>query len=149
MFLIIVARKIVEELRLFLLWTAHYVDVLKTAQSTGDRISKNDSFCSDFVLTVDFDAVMAITDAVMLENKPKMSSKVNSVVKNLPWAKKSGYLCHICLKIFLSERAFLRHVKSKPPEDLPSRTRNGESSILKYSLDVFLLNSFIKKVLQS
>ena len=35
-------------------------------------------------MTVDFDAVMAIIDAVMLENKPKMSSNVNSVVKNLP-----------------------------------------------------------------
>ena len=84
MFLIIVARKIVRELRPFLLWTAHYVDVLKTAQFTGDRISKNDGFCSDFVMTVDFDAVMAIIDAVMLENKTKMSSKVHSVVKNLP-----------------------------------------------------------------
>ena len=64
---------------------------MKTAQSTGDRISKNGDFCgSDFLVADDFDAIMAIIDADMLENDTEMLSEVNSVVENLPSAKNSG-----------------------------------------------------------
>ena len=98
---------------------------------------------SDILVADDFDAVMAIIDADMLENDTEILSEVNSVVENLPLAKNSGqYHCHICSKICLSESGLLRHVKSKHPENLSS---NEESSKLKYSLDIFLLKSFIEK----
>ena len=45
---------------------------------------------SDFLVADDFDAVMAIIDADMLENDTEMLSEVNSVVGNLPSAKNSG-----------------------------------------------------------
>ena len=38
---------------------------------------------SDFLVAHDFDAVMGIIGAVMLENDTVMLSKVNSVVENL------------------------------------------------------------------
>ena len=106
---------------------------MKTTQSTGDRISKNGACGNNFLVADDFDAVMAIIDADMLEND----------TENLPSAKNSGqHHCHICCKICLSESGLLRHVKSKHPENLSS---NEESSKLKYSLDVFLLKSLIEK----
>ena len=85
---------------------------------------------------------MAIIDADMLENDTEMLSELNSVVENLPWAKNSGHHCHIWSKICLSESGLLRYVKSNHSENLSS---NEESSKLKYSLDIFLLKSFIEK----
>ena len=67
---------------------------------------------SDILVADDFDAVMAIIDADMLENDIEILSEVNSVVENLPSAKNSGqHHCHICSKIYLSESGLLRHVK--------------------------------------
>ena len=98
---------------------------------------------SDFLVEDDFDTVMAITDADILENNIEMLSDVNSVVENLPSTKNSGqHHYHICLKIFLSESGLLRLVISKHPDNLSS---NEESRKLKYSLDIFLLKSFIEK----
>ena len=92
---------------------------------------------SDFLVVDDFDVVMAIIDADMLENDSEMLLEVNSVVKNLPSAKNSGqHHCHVCSKSCLSESGLLRHVKSKHPE---------KYNKLKYSLDLFLLKSFIEK----
>ena len=72
-----------------------------------------------------------------------MLSEVSCVVKNLPSAKNSRqHHCHICSKICLLESGLLKHVKSKHPDNLLS---NEESSKLKYSLDLFLLKSFIEK----
>ena len=91
----------------------------------------------------DFDTVMAITDADILENNTEMLSEVNTVAENLPSAKNSGrYHCHICSKDCLSESGLSRHLKSKHPENLSS---NEESSILKYNLDFFLLKPFVEK----
>ena len=99
------------------------------------------TYGSEFLVAEDFDAVMAIIDADMLENDTEMLSEVNSVVENLPSAKNSGH-CHICSKICRSESGLLRHAKPKLPENLSS---NEESSKLKYSVDIFLLKSFIEK----
>ena len=55
---------------------------------------------------------------------------------------KCKHQCHVCAKICLSESELLRLVKSKHPENLPP---NEKFSILKYSLDIFLLKSFIDK----
>ena len=91
---------------------------------------------SDFLVADDFDAVMAIIHADMLENDTEMLSEVNSVAENLLSAKNSGQNhCHNCSKICVSESGLLRHVKSRHPENLS----NDESSKLKYSLDLFLL----------
>ena len=46
-------------------------------------------FRCDFLVTDDFDAVMAIIDADMLKNDTEMLSEVNSVIENLPSAKDS------------------------------------------------------------
>ena len=98
---------------------------------------------SDFLVADDFDAFMAIIDVDMLENDRNVI-RVNSVVKNLPSAKNSGqHHCHICSKICLLESGLLRYVKSKHPENLLS---NEKSSKSKYSLDIFLLKSFIEKI---
>ena len=91
----------------------------------------------------DFDAVVAITDADILENDTEMLSEVNTVAENLPSAKNSGrYHCHICSEDSLSESGLSRHLKSKHPEDLSS---NDESSKLKYNLDIFLQKPFVEK----
>ena len=90
---------------------------------------------SDFLVEVDFDALMATIDADMFENDTKMLSEVNSVVENLPSAKNSRQNhCLICCKVCLSESGVLKHLKSKHPEKLPS---NEVSSKLKYNLDIF------------
>ena len=50
-----------------------------------------------FLVADDFDAVMAIIDADMLENDSEMLSEINSVEGNLPLAKNSGQRhSHIC-----------------------------------------------------
>ena len=95
---------------------------------------------SDFLEADDFDVVMAIIDADMLENNSEMLSEVNSTVQNLPSAKNSGqHHCRDWSKICLSESGLLTHVKSKHPDNLSS---NEESSKLKYSIDLFLLKTF-------
>lgn len=77
---------------------------------------------SDFLVADDFDTVMTVIDANILENNAERLSEVNSVVKNLSSAKKSGqYNNHICSKIHLSESGFLKHVKSKHPERLTAQ----------------------------
>ena len=97
---------------------------------------------SDFLVADDFDAVMAMIDADMLENDKGMLSDLYSVLENLPSAKNSGqHHCHICSKVCLSESGLPRHLKSKHPENLPP---NEESSKLKYSLDIFLPKSFVE-----
>ena len=59
---------------------------------------------SDFLVQDDFDAVIVIIGADMLENNTEMLSEVNSVVENLPSAKNSGQNhCHICSKVCLTE----------------------------------------------
>ena len=99
---------------------------------------------SDFLVADDFDAIMAIIDADMLENNTVMLLEVNSVVENLPSASNSGqHHCHIYSNICLSESGLLRHLKSKHPDNLSS---NEESSKLKYNLDIFLLKQFIEKI---
>ena len=57
---------------------------------------------SDFLVADDFDAVMGIIGADMLENDTVMSSKVNFVVENLLSAKKSRkHHCHMwCIARF-------------------------------------------------
>ena len=77
---------------------------------------------SDFLVADDFDTVMTVIDANILENNAERLSEVNSVVKNLPSAKKSGQChSHICSKIHLSESGFSKHVKSKHPESLTAQ----------------------------
>ena len=69
---------------------------------------------SDFLVADNFDAVVAIIDADVLENDTEILSDVNCVVENLPSTKNCGqHHCHICSKICLSESGLLRHVKSK------------------------------------
>ena len=90
---------------------------------------------SGFLVADNFDSVMTIIDANMLENDTEMLSEVNSVIKNLPSAKNSGqHHYHICSNICLSESGSLRHVKSKHPDNFSS---HEESAKLKYSLDNF------------
>ena len=75
---------------------------------------------SNFLIADDFDGVMAVIDADMLENDAEMLSEVNYVVKNLPSTNKSGqHHYRICSKLCLSESGLLRHVKLKHPEYLP------------------------------
>ena len=51
---------------------------------------------SDIPVADDFDAAMAITDVDMFQNDTDILLEVNSVVKHLPSAKKSGQVhCHI------------------------------------------------------
>ena len=84
---------------------------------------------SDFLVADNFDAVMAIIDADMLENDTETLSEVNSVVENLPSEKKSGqHHCHICSKICLSELGLLRHVKSKHPENNKNRPIRNQAN---------------------
>ena len=92
---------------------------------------------SDFLVADDFDTVMTVIYANILENNAERLSEVNSVIKNLPSAKKSGQ-CHspICSKIHLSESGFSRHVKSKHPESLTAQEKFRK---IKYSLEIFLL----------
>ena len=98
---------------------------------------------NDFLVPDDFEVVNGRADVDMLKNDTEMLSEVNSVVENLLSAKKSGYYhCHICSKICLSKSGLLRYVKSKHPENL---LRNEKSGILKSSIGIFLLNSFIEK----
>ena len=67
---------------------------------------------SDFLVADNFDAAMAVIDAEMLENNAEMLLELNSVIKNLPSAKKSGHHhCHICSKMCLSESRLSRHIK--------------------------------------
>ena len=92
---------------------------------------------SDFLVADDFDGVMAVIDTDMLESDAEMLSEVNSAVKNLPSAKKSGQNhCYICSKIYLAESGLSRHVKLKHSENL---LPNENSKKIKYNLDIFLL----------
>ena len=96
-----------------------------------------------FLVADDFDAVMAIIHADMLENDTEMLSEINSVVENLPLAKNSGQRhSHVCSSVCLWESVLLRHLKSKHPENLLS---NEESNKIKYNWDIFLLRSFVEK----
>ena len=55
-----------------------------------------------FLVADDFDAVMAIIHADMLENDTEMLSEINSVVENLPLAKNSGQRhSHVCSNVCL------------------------------------------------
>ena len=88
---------------LLLIQTAQYVHVLRGCNFKNGN---------DFLVADDFDAVMAVIDVAMLENDAEMLSEVNSVLKNLPSAKKSGqHHGHICSKICLSELGLPRQVK--------------------------------------
>lgn len=90
---------------------------------------------SNFLVTDDFDVVMAAIDANILEKDTELLLEVNSVVKNLPSTKKSGHrYCHICSKIFLSKSGLSRDVKSKHPENLPP---NEKCSLLNAAYILF------------
>ena len=96
---------------------------------------------SEFLVADDFDVVMPITNTDILKNDTKILSEVNSAVKNLPSAKMSEqHHSHISSKIWLSESGLLRPVILKNAEKL---SPNEKSMILKCSLDIFLLTSFI------
>ena len=98
---------------------------------------------SEFVVADEFDVVMLITNTDILKNDTEMLSEVNSAVKNLPSAKKSEqHHIDISSKIWLSESELLRHVILKNAEKLSPIEK---SMILKCSLDIFLLTSFIEK----
>ena len=90
---------------------------------------------SNFLVTDNFDVVMATIDANILEKDTELLSEVNSVVENLPSAKKSRHpYYHICSKIFLLKSGLSRDVKSKHPENLPP---NEKCSLLKCSCILF------------
>ena len=64
---------------------------------------------SDFLIIGDFDAVMTIIHAVMLENDTEILSEVNYFPTNLLSARKSWqHHCHICPKIGLSQSGLSR-----------------------------------------
>lgn len=89
---------------------------------------------SDFLFADNFDAA-------------EMLLELNSVIRNLPSAKKSGHHhCYSCSKICLSESGLSRHVKQKYLKYL---TPNEKSKKIKYKLDIFLLKAFIEKKVQN
>ena len=68
---------------------------------------------SHFFYEDDFDAIMAGTDADILQSEEELNLEINSCLRNMPSKKKSSFKCHFCDKFCSSIGCLKRHVMKK------------------------------------
>ena len=68
---------------------------------------------SDFLYEDDSDAIMAGTDADILQNDEELNLEINSCLKNMLSKKKSSFKCQFYNKVCSSIGCLKRHVTKK------------------------------------
>ena len=67
----------------------------------------------DELLGDDFDTVLDITEADMLQNDEELQLKMDCLASRVTSEKDSNYKCQFCTKLCISKEALLRHVRTK------------------------------------
>ena len=84
---------------------SHFLKVYRTTKMASGK--------DDFLYEDDFDAVLAIIDAGMLENDENMASERVTCIKNLPCRENCLFKCEFYPKSCLFKTRLSRHEKAK------------------------------------
>ena len=80
----------------------HFLKVYRTTKMASGK--------DDFLYEDDFDAVLAIIDAVMLENDENMASERVTCIKNLPCRENCLFKCEFYPKSCLFKARLSKHL---------------------------------------